>query len=222
MSKEFFEAIQSGQLDKVETMLQADGSLAGVRNEQGASAILFALYNRKQDIAQRLGELKGELDLHEAVALGSTQRAAELLEASPESIGEFSPDGFTPLHYAAFFSRPEAARMLLSKGADANAATSNPQFKVRPLHSCAAGPDVAARYAIAAALLKAGADPNARQSGGYTALHSAAMHGDLALARLLAENGADLDLPSDEGKTALDFAQGNGQEEMAAWLKRQK
>lgn len=222
MSKEFFEAIQSGDAQKVESMLQADGSLAEARNEQGVSAILLALYSRKQDIAQRLGELKSELDLHDAAALGRTQRVADLLESSPESVGGLSPDGFTPLHYAAFFSRPEATRILLSKGSDPNAVTRNPRFQVRPLHSCVAGPDVQARLAIAEALLKAGADVNARQSGGYTALHSAAMHGDLALARLLVENGADLDQASDEGKTALDFAQEHGKKEMAAWLTEQR
>ena len=49
-------------------------------------------------------------------------------------IDERSADGFTALHLAAFFGRPEAVRLLLDRGADPNRwATGEPP--VQPLHS---------------------------------------------------------------------------------------
>ena len=56
-------------------------------------------------------------------------------------------------------------------GAQANAwADADNVFKVRPIHSAAAVRD---RTSVRL-LLEAGADPNVRQQGGYTPLHTAA------------------------------------------------
>jgi ankyrin repeat protein len=60
-------------------------------------------------------------------------------------------------------------------------------MKVQPLHSA-----VAARSReIVAALLVAGADPNARQEGGFTPLMAAEQHEDADLVRLLLDHGAE-------------------------------
>ena len=50
-------------------------------------------------------------------------------------------------------------------------------------------------------LLERGADADAAQGGGATALHSAAMARNEALARLLVEHGADPERPMDDGRT---------------------
>ena len=67
-------------------------------------------------------------------------------------------------------------------------------------------------------MLDAGADPNARQHGGFTPLHEAAQVGDDALADLLVERGADLTALSDEGKTPADHAVAESHMAMAARL----
>jgi len=51
-----------------------------------------------------------------------------------------------------------------------------------------------------------GADPNARQMMGYTALHAAAAHDNVEMAQALLEAGADPALRNDEGQTAADKA----------------
>jgi ankyrin repeat protein len=56
------------------------------------------------------------------------------------------------------------------------------------------------------ALLEAGADPNVRQQGGYTPLHTAAHNDDAELARLLLDHGADPAVKTDDGQTAADMA----------------
>lgn len=58
-------------------------------------------------------------------------------------------------------------------------------------------------------LLKAGADINRRADNGQTAVHAAALKGWNDTIRFLAENGAALDLKDNDGKTPLDYANGN-------------
>jgi ankyrin repeat protein len=49
-------------------------------------------------------------------------------------------------------------------------------------------------------LLAHGADVNARQGGGFTALHAAAASSDAELARLLLAAGADATARADDGR----------------------
>ena len=155
------------------------------------------LRNRKQK----------KLDVFEAASLGDVDRLGACLDADPSRLSKFSADGFQALHYAAFFSQPAAAQLLISRGAPSNVSTQN-QSKLRPLHSAAAAGSVE----ICRALLRAGADPNAQQQGGFTALMSAAMQGNVALVSLLLERGANPRITSDEGKSPLDFARENEHE----------
>lgn len=56
-------------------------------------------------------------------------------------------------------------------------------------------------------LVAAGADPNTRETGGWTALHWAARNGHLGCVELLLENGARIGWLDSEGLTALDWAE---------------
>jgi ankyrin repeat protein len=58
-------------------------------------------------------------------------------------------------------------------------------------------------------LIKAGADINRRAENGQTAVHAAALKGWNDTIRFLAENGAELEAKDHNGKTPLDFANGN-------------
>jgi ankyrin repeat protein len=152
------------------------------------SPILQALYRGDRAEAERLGSEASELDVFDAAALGDLDRLRELLGADGEAALAWSPDGFTPLHYAAYFDGSDAVRLLIERGADLEAPSRNEEFaqEARPLHSAVA----AGRGDVAAALLEAGADPNARQSGGFTPLMAAEQSGDLDLAELLIRHGA--------------------------------
>jgi len=152
-----------------------------------------------------------ELDLFEAAAVGRTERVVELLDTSPELVGAWAGDGFTALHLAAFFRHPEAARVLLARGAPVDPVARHEQLRVTPLQSA-----VAARQTeTAALLLERGADPNARQEGAFAPLHSAASQGDEAIVDLLLAHGADVTLAAKDGRTAADFARENGHEPLA-------
>jgi ankyrin repeat protein len=63
-----------------------------------------------------------------------------------------------------------------------------------------------------------GADLNATDQDGRTALHYAAAAGSREIALLLVEQGVRLDVADNEGNTAADVAAGNGNRELAAYL----
>lgn len=182
-----FESIYAGDVDAVRSAVADDPSQAAARDENGRSAVRAALYVHKQDVADVLLEAKPELDIFDAAAVGDVERLTELLDGDGDLIGAYSEDGYTPLHFAAFFDRGKALRLLLDRGADIAAVARN-DMQVQPLHSAVA----ADSREIVAALLAAGADPNARQEGGITPLMAAEQkepEGDMV--RLLLDHGAE-------------------------------
>lgn len=182
-----FESIRAGDIEAVRAAVGDDPSLASARDDTGLSALRAALYVHKQDIADVLLEAGPELDVFDAAAAGDVERLTELLDGDPELVGAWSEDGFNPLHLAAFFDRGKTVRLLLDRGADVGAVARN-DMKVQPLHSAVA----ANSREIVAALLTAGADPNARQQGGFTPLMAAEQHEEEGeMVRLLMDHGAE-------------------------------
>ena len=177
------------------------------------SELMQALYVGDRERADELLAAGSELDGFEAAAFGRVERLREVLDAQPDLASAFSPDGFTALHFAAFFGHPPVAKLLLERGADPRARARN-QMQVEPLHSAAA----ASPTELARMLLDAGADPNAPQEGGFAPIHAAAQNGDADLAELLLEHGADPALAADNGRTAADFAGEAGHEALAGRL----
>jgi ankyrin repeat protein len=200
-TKEIFEAIATGDLERVQKLVVGDPAVATARDEQGLSAVIQATYHGQVLIVDALLAADPELDVFEASAVGRTERVRELLEGDPDLVSSFSPDGFTPLHLAAFFGHVEIARLLIAGGADVGAVARNP-MRVQPLHSAAA----TSQLEIARLLIEAGADVNEQQELGFTPLHAAAQNGDLELTRLLVEHGADPERATEDGRRAADFA----------------
>jgi ankyrin repeat protein len=149
------------------------------------SPLLQALYEGRRDDVEALRR-GAELDLFEAAALGDVQRLAELIDEGADP-NAFAPDGFTPLTLAAFFKHPEAARLLLDRGADVHQRARHEQIQVLPIHSAAAD---GGSVEIVRMLLDAGADPDAEQPGGFRAIDAARQDGNEELERLLLERGA--------------------------------
>jgi uncharacterized protein len=73
-------------------------------------------------------------------------------------------------------------------------------------------------YAALTQLLSAGADVNARSSGGETPLMLAASRGRLDIIDLLIERGADVNAATEAGNTALMLAAARGQVDAARAL----
>lgn len=182
------------------------------------SELMQALYRGDSERVAELRAAQPQLDVFEAASLGDVDRLRVILGADPACVFSWSEDGFTPLHFAAFFGHPDAAELLIEHGADLEAPSRNEEFApaARPLHSAAA----AKQHEVCALLLSKGADPNARQHGGFTPLLEAAQHGDSDLAELLLAHGADPAVALEDGRTAADLAGEAGAAELAERLRR--
>lgn len=212
-SQDLFSAIEASDLRAVRDMLERDPSLASAKDGEGVSALMRARYGFDPEVIEAVRSRVAEPDLFEAAAAGDLDRLTELLADDPASVGRRSADGFTALHFAAFFGRPEATRLLVDHAADVDARGTG-WMTGTPLHSGASG-----GYAeVMGVLLEAGADPGARQSGGWTPLHAAARNGDVASVTLLLASGADPGATADDGTSVLQMAQGSGDVATAATI----
>jgi uncharacterized protein len=206
-------AITGGDVDAVRELLREDRTLAGARDGNGLPVLLLALFHQKRDVADAILEAGPELGILEAAAAGRAERVRELLAADPDAIGQRTPEGFTTLGLAAFLGGPDAVRVLLEHGADADDDADNP-FGVRPVHAASAAHD----HVTMRLLLEAGADPNQRQRGGFVPLHEAAHTDDVEMARLLLDHGADPALTADDGRDARRMAADDGSARVAQLL----
>jgi ankyrin repeat protein len=131
----------------------------------------------------------------------------------------------TPLAVAAWAGDLKTVRRLVTEGADIN---EEDAVGGTPLHLAARGghaigphscrTEADDRPAIVAAMIELGADVNARDrrprvpggSSGWTPLLVALHHGQFKTARVLLEHGADANIKSDQGMTALEMAEVEG------------
>jgi ankyrin repeat protein len=207
---DLIEAVTAGDADRVTALLAADPTLVQARDAEGVSALMLARYRFDRATTDALLAADPDLDVFEAAALGYVDRLRQGLEDHPGAASAFSPDGFTALHFAAFFGKAEAARILLERGASVDVFTRNP-FANQPLHAAAAGRHIE----VCRILLAAGANVNATQHGGFTPLHEAAQHGDVEMSELFLSAGADPTATADDGQTPVDIAAAAGHADLS-------
>jgi ankyrin repeat protein len=69
-------AVQAGDAGKIRSLLQNDSSLAAAKDANGVSALMFAFYYRRPEIADLLLAAKPELDIFEATAGGKAEKVS--------------------------------------------------------------------------------------------------------------------------------------------------
>jgi len=141
------------------------------------------------------------------------------LEKGTSGRGQFTTTGSTPLLLAARASDVPLVRLLLELNADpvlANADNSPPLLAAAGVGALGDGDEAAGTeeesYETVRLLLDLGADVNAVDSNGETAMHGAAYQSRPTLVRLLAERGADMNVWNRKNKwgwTPLMIAQGH-------------
>jgi len=157
------------------------------------SDLLQALYRGEDEQVEKLLAVDPELDVFEAAAFGRSERLRELLDEDPSRANAFGDDGFHPLGLACFFGHAEAARLLLERGADVNALSTNEHVQTAAIHAAAAAAgDETTRYELVELALEHGADPNLPQGGGFRAIDAARQNGDARVEQLLLEHGAEI------------------------------
>jgi uncharacterized protein len=201
MESEVYRLLKEQKTEELVNVLEQNPSLLNFSDGNGVSLLMLSYYFGNADLSQYLLTKMQPANIHESVVAGNKKLVEEFIGNNPDTLETFSSDGFNPLGYAAYFRRTEIVSLLLRNGANANIASRN-SFQVTPLHSA-----VAANHAeICKILLEAGANPNARQQKNITPLHSAAHNGNVQIASLLLEYGADKNAKSDDGKSAMDYA----------------
>jgi uncharacterized protein len=126
-----------------------------------------------------------ETPLIDAVKAGNREAVRALLKQPAAALKPVEGDGATALHYAVRRDDLELARLLLSAGADGNAAT---REGITPLALAATN----GSSRLTEVLLEAGANPNAVLPEGETILMTAARTGRADVLELLLKHGADI------------------------------
>ena len=162
---------------------------------------------------QALVDANPSLAVFAAAILGQTERLEEMVNGNRVLVSAVSEDGWTPLHLAAYFGKEETARMLLNKGAQIGARSTN-AMQNTALHAAAAGKHTP----LVKLLIERGAQVNARQNGGWTPIHSAAQSGSIELAQALIDAGADVSIRADNQQRPIDLAMTGGHAAMVEFL----
>lgn len=209
------EAVTGDDAGRVAELVSADPSLASVRDRDGVSVLMLSRYRADRAMTDALLAADPDLDVFEATALGYIDRLRERIDADAWATRAFSADGFTALHFAAFFGKTEAARTLIAAGAGVDVYSTN-EMRVQPLHSAAASRS----HEVCRLLIASGADVNATQHHDYSPLHAAAQHGDADLVELFLSAGADPTATTDAGETPADLADAAGHVDVAHRLRQ--
>ena len=186
-SSEICQAVKSGDLEKVKTLLKEHPDLVFSKGLNDWTLLHWAAFCGHKDMAELLLSNKAEVNakdgfdntpLH-AAAWGGYKDVAELLLANKADVNARNSEGRMPLHYAAIHGHKDVVELLLTNRADVNARNNNGWT---PLH-------FAKTKEIAEMLIAHGADVNARNKKGQTPLHYAAMGGYKGVAELLRQHG---------------------------------
>jgi ankyrin repeat protein len=164
----------------------------------GVPAMVALLIDRGADVEAQDKLRMSPLDL--AITKNQAASVNLLLEAGAK-LGPYSLESALRGN-----NRPEVLKVLLA-------------HSTRPLAPLLKTAIAQNRSSVVEVLIQAGADVNARDDAGFTALHDAALAGNLKAARLLVEHGADVNIgDKDSGATALYMAATMGREDVVSFL----
>ncbi len=218
---EMLTAARTGDAARVKALLRQNRRLLTARDWLGNTALIMAVNSGQHAVAELLFNAGAQPDIHEAAAIGQTERVRALLDEEASWLDAYSAEGFTPLALAAHYGHVETVWLLLTRGANVNAVARHP-LGVTPLHAALFG----RQLETARLLIRHGADVHARRGGqgwpraGWTALHYAAAFGMIELIEPLLARGADLNAPDDAGCAPLQAALENLQDLAADMLRR--
>lgn len=183
--EELWLGVCEGDHAGVEAIVGTRPDLARSKTDEGLPWTLAAVYRGHPGVADLLLRHGAELDPFTAAALGRTDQLKVLLDRDEAGLQDLSPDGWTPLHLAAFFGHRETAAMLIDRGADM-AAVSRNEIGNTPLHAAVAG----GRGSVVELLVERGADVNA-VANGMRPLDIATGREDQEMATYLIAHGAE-------------------------------
>jgi quinoprotein dehydrogenase-associated probable ABC transporter substrate-binding protein len=223
---ELANAVLASDEDRIRFLVEK-GADINKRDKQGYGALQAAARNRNDKLIPLLVSLKADVNGRDNDGFTALIHAAErnhvptirALVAAGADLEASVDGGFGPLSLAIEGGKLLAAQALIELGANVNAAAGSD--RVTPLMVAAsqlavgeAAKEIERRQGlrstdIATALIERGADVNAVNAEGVSALMIAAARGNIPMIGLLLEAGADPNLKSKAGKTAIDIAREN-------------
>jgi cytohesin len=210
---ELFEMLLTEPEETIRQAIHEDPTVLDIRTDKGLSPMAWAWWNGRPEVAEMLIDAGADLDFYDTVYMGSAAQLEELLPRSFHLANSFSPLGLPPLMLAG--PDPVKVRMLLEAGANVNV-RGRTRAGETPLTNAAV---MEAPRETMELLLVAGADPNAANRQGYTALSAAAAWGDRELVDLLLSYGARPGLRVKDGRSPADFADEDGHVDLAHFLR---
>jgi ankyrin repeat protein len=228
------QAVKTGDLGAVHALIKSRADV-NARSGDGSTPLLWATHGNDVEIARALiaagadvnaANHYGVTPLLDASRTGDAAMMAVLLKAGANP-AKAHPEGETALMAAARAGSVPAVKLLIEQKVDLNAAENVEQTTALMFAAAEGHADVVD------VLLQAGADPNRQAhvtslsertgnsdhpTGGFTALMWAARNGNEAVARRLAEGGANLNLKNGDHASATMIAIYNDRFDMAATL----
>ncbi|XP_078693591.1 uncharacterized protein LOC144922996 isoform X3 [Branchiostoma floridae x Branchiostoma belcheri] len=200
---------EKGQTNVVEVLVDKFKASVLARTKDGSTLMHIAsqcghpetaLTFLKKGVPLHMPNKAGAVCLHAAAKRGHTAVVKALLQKGAV-VDARTKDNYTALHIAVQFCKPMVVQTLLGFGAQVG--IRGGKNLETPLH-------IAARVKegdkVAEMLLKSGAEVNAPQEDGETALHIAARHGNIKMMQALMEDGGDLMMQSKMGENPLHIA----------------
>lgn len=207
-------AAKSERHEPVTALVEAGADVNAVDEEQGVTALHYALTNPNVLSDQIAAELlvggadpalaarDGYTPLMSAVESGSLSKVSLILSEGVDMEAK-TDDGRRALTIAAEKGFEPIARRIVEKGAKIDTGPGRITALTQAVRQGNAD--------VAGLLLEKGADPNRAAEDGRKPLMLAARGGFTGIVRALLDNGADIDgLNADDGSTALMWAANNG------------
>jgi quinoprotein dehydrogenase-associated probable ABC transporter substrate-binding protein len=226
VQEELANAVLASDIERIRFLVEKGGDVNKL-DGQGYGALQSAARGRADKIIPLLIELGADVNGRDKDGMTALIHAASrnhvasikaLIDRGAD-LDASVPGGFTALAIAVEESKFLAAKVLIESGASVNVAAGTD--RVTPLMSAAsqlavgeAAKEIERRQGlrstdIANALIERGANVNAANAAGVTALMIAAARGNIPMLGLLLEAGADPNAKAADGKTALDIANAN-------------
>jgi hypothetical protein len=201
----FLDLVRRGELEAVRAMLASDPSLRAATDDVGRSAFGLAFLHGHPQVGAVIRSHGYEPDLHESALALDWDRFAALGGAQPELVNAPHPIGGSAMVAAAMGGAGSDIWRVYSQTGDPNV---RPAGRLRPsaLRAAIEFADLARAEMTSASLLANGAQSNAREPEGRTALHVAAARGSRDITEMLIRKGAAVDALDQQGRTPIDLA----------------